>query len=281
MNRWQAARQLRKELLAGLWPDAGGGAVLAAGYVAEPGVMELFDSTKLPYIIVTPLDTTPDQERLERDLFAIFAVELVQQAWNDQDGDVGQSGLVGDGSKPRTASLGRGQLELEEPLRKALALAENASPVRWLPRVGATGRTDTLAGGVAGSIQRVLVEGKNLSRDRFYDPPFRVKAVMSGAGSGSVTFSWRAISERFDFVNTRIRRLAGTTAPTDPLGGDGSSAVVDSALTGAASLTVAGIPTGTQTFTWFTGCDELHATPATVGRYSSQRSSCSFTLAVT
>lgn len=265
MDRLQIARYLKSRLLGILWPVAGGLAILKAGYVSD-GLVEQFYKGGVPYCVVRPGRVTPDPELPhQRASSEVFEVAICHDAFaNAAPGILGNTSLESWPGADLTKSDQRGQGDIEPqiivaglgPLEGFNACFFSVEPLEQGEVVG------KLAGAVSISVARFRVEAFEASPAPQFDAVFRAKATPTGGGGADL--AWTTPTPRHDFLNVRVRMKAGGTPPSDPLGGDGSTLVVDSTALGSVVYHQTGIAPGLTSWSAWAGFDSINTTPTSV-----------------
>lgn len=244
MNAWQSAHQLKFLLEAARWPDSPQGKVFGAVRVSRVDDERILNGDlRLPLVVIDPGAEIPDAEEglLEELSFDLNVVQAMQGQ------DAGVAALMGG---PRSGgagtSLGRGILELEEPLKQAVARLTGADGLRAVCRYSGAASSVEISGAyyIARRYQ-VTTFGHAV---RHYEAPRYLKAT---GGSGQVSLVWTLPPSRWDYQGLVLRRAAGSTAPTTASAG--TDVVVGRDAT---SITVTGLSAGVHSFALFAAYDE-------------------------
>lgn len=218
VNAWQVARQLAYRLRSRTWPDGAAENIVRTAYVSAEGLEEVALELAPPYALITigSAQTDPEAADLIRQTFDVLLVA------SGEGDEIGQRAVAGG---PRSAagqgsSLGRGLLEIEEEMMRALGLDPSGSAgeslgigLRCTHRGAAAGaKTSGLGSLVARSYALEAV----CTRRRTYHAPLRLTAT---GGVGQVTLAWALPPDRFDRRRMVVRRLAGAVAPALPTAG--------------------------------------------------------------
>lgn len=244
MNVWQAAHQLKYLLDASVWSDPPTERVFGAVRVTPVVDDRVLLDLRFPLVLIDPGDESPDaDEGMIEDVS--FELTLIQAA---EGQDPAVAALMG-GPRSRGAgsSLGRGVLELQEPLKAAVARLTGADGMRAVCRYRGASAAQEMAGMGYVVARRYRVE-VSAHAVRHYEAPRYVKAT---GGAGQVALTWTAPPSRWDFHGLVLRRAAGSTAPATPQAG--TDVPVDPTAT---SITVTGLAAGAHSFALFAAYDE-------------------------
>lgn len=257
MNTWQCCRQLQDLLLKATWPDGLAEPVFGAVRITSAPVELALGQYVPPVTLIRVASATPDVQEPGLSL-QLLDVALVVQVTGDA---LGQAALVGG---PRQAgqggSGGRGLLEVEEELKRAVAKLTGANGVRVRSRASsrALAAQDETHGYV---VFRTYTFEALLADDRDYPRPENL--VAAPQGGGNVDLTWTLQPDRFDRFEVILRRAAGGVPPATPTAGVGVP------LSGPLATSVTDSPTpGTFSYALFAGYDESSSVPAVSDRFS-------------
>lgn len=221
-------------------------------------------SSITPGVVIRAAGATPDRDHPQQ-LVARWELELIVNVPSD---GYGQGALIS-ASVVSGESPGRGVLELEEYLLKALGMVTDGTRQTLGDALGFTllgWATDFNAAAV--DEQNTVGAGVyNLTTEatvgRYYHPVRWVTAT--AASSSSVDLAWDNPAVRFDSVEVIVRRAEGDTAPATVDAGTGVS--LGSAW--AESVTDTGLSAATEySYAVFVGYDEVNEPATTSARYS-------------
>lgn len=114
-----------------------------------------------------------------------------------------------------TSSRGRGVLELEEEVSRALRQVQDTSGVRIQARRRSTPEVGQFSDFGYVALRSMMIQVR-CTDARYYHPPRRVAASNAG---GTVTITWADPPNRYDRRQVHIRRLAGSTPPASATAG--------------------------------------------------------------
>ncbi len=273
MNSWQVSRQIQYLLLNQDWTGGSNDVFGAGSVIVTAGLPEQFSSTlRYPCAIITPGAAQPDPYGEEPDIIIQpFTVRLIAIAPGDQSG---QKSLIGGNVPDRTASEGRGLLECEEELIKAVGMLTNGAGV-------------AIANLAAGAVQPALDANRRYitwrdytfnaycTTQRYYHPPTGFTAT--DATGGDASLSWQLPPDRFDRYEIVVRRASGSQAPGLPT--QGTAVTLASVL----ATSVTDSPgAGTFSYSIWAGFDESGAaTLASSDNYSKLEAYTQRTVTVT
>lgn len=254
MNTQQVCRQIQYLLLNQDW-TGGSNDVFGSGCVViTAGLPERFSHhLRYPAAIITPGAAQPDQYGEEPDIIVQpITIRAITLAPGDESG---QKSLIGGNIPDRTASEGRGLLEVEEELMRAISTLNHDAGIR-VAHMG------------TGAVQPALDDqSRYISwRDydfrayctsrRFYHPPTGFTAT--DATGGDASLSWQLPPDRFDRYQIVVRRASGSVAPALPTEGTGVTLASDLATSVTDSPGA-----GTYSYAVFCGYDESGASTLT------------------
>lgn len=254
MNGWQVAKQLKHILAAATWPDSPGNPVFGKVLVSVAPNKDSIGQLRFPFALVVPTSSTADEEEPSLEVQS-FSVRIIQRVASDPWGEAALIGGPRGGGQG--ASGGRGIMELEEELLKAIKNLDRTNGVRlrvqWRGAVGAA--QDEEVGYVA--IREYQLEAW-VTTDRHYPAPTRLSGTTPGGGT--TVLSWTLPASRYDRKELVLRRAAGATPPATVTSGTGVTV-------GALATTVSDTPGAAQfSYSLFMGYDELGS--GSVDRYS-------------
>lgn len=228
MSPWQAIREIRRVLLAAVYPA--GGAVFT-DVIASDAPVERVVGYELTYpvAIVRSIAEKTDAKH-EGIVHTDLEVVCVQRLADTTADRAGQTALIGDG-------VTRGVLEAAERAKIELGKLNRQNGISVLMRSVRQSRVGEIKGALvrtaAAIPQRVgtavtaqsappfswasLAFEAVLTAARTYEPASGVDSVNLGAGSARIT--WTDPPNRFDRLDVQIRRAAGPTPPAT--GADG------------------------------------------------------------
>lgn len=211
MNVWQVAKQLRYILRSADWPG-NGDPVFGAVHVTNGLAEEEYALLKMPGCLISIGDSVSDAEDPD------YVIQNFMVSWMCQvAGDVrGESPLLG-ASRPsgNTSSRGRGVLEIEEEVSRALRQMQDSVGVRLLGRRRSTPEVGLFSDFGYVALRSMMVEVK-CTDARYYHPP---RDVVATAGGGNVTVTWTDPPDRYDRRRLRLRRSNSATPPSDESSG--------------------------------------------------------------
>lgn len=248
MNPWQVAQQIQYKLELATWPDGNTELVFGTNgvYVTASLGEDAVDRIRLPSVFIVPSTATPDDDAPEL-LTQEFEVTLVAHSNSDA---VGEHVLIGG---PRSggagSSKGRGLLELEEELLKAIGQLNDTGGVSIKLTHASSVEVENVDGmGFIGV--KVYSFDARCQRERYYHPALRLTGT--GVTGGDASLTWALPPARWDFNQLTLRRASGSTAPASATAG---TAVSLSAPTTDTSHTDSP-GSGTFSYSLFAGYDE-------------------------
>lgn len=215
MNPWQLSKQLRYLLRARTWNISGGGLVFGSVHITNRLPKDAYKTLRLPFCLISVGDAEPDPQHpgyvLQR-----FGFTYCSQVAGDK---LGEFALIGGAlSGGRTRSPGKGLLEVEEELDRAIEKLQEDSGVKIWSKWTSEGESGLMEGHGYVALRTKVITARCTSR-RYYHPPLRVQAT----GGGPITITWADPPARWDSVSTggiMIRKNVGATFPTSPTDGD-------------------------------------------------------------
>lgn len=257
MNQWQAARQLRYLLEAMRWPDGDQKRVISKAHITAGPPDDMLSSLRPPFCLISVQPVEPDDEEPELEA-AGFDVIVVCQA---DGGEGNQNALIGaNRTGGQGASEGRGLLEIEEEVKKAIAKLTGANGLR-----AAILGTGGLAAERLENASYVVARRYSVrcwcTVRRHYEAPNYVAAT---GGVGQIVVTWVNPPTRWDSLLPIVRYASGATPPASATAGTGVSGLTSS----SATTTITGLSAGTYSVAVFWSYDETGAGSAE--RYSSQ-----------
>lgn len=258
MNTWQVVQQLKKLLTDQKWP--GGVAddtVVFGGVHITPAPKErAFDKFQFPVALINPTDATVDPQHGEETNLIDQRIEIT--VIQSQAGDfaaMGETTLIGSHRTSDENSDGRGLLEIEEELFRAVGLLSAINGVRIVHRASSF-VTPILDEDLPFIILRDYLFECLTSTERSYIEPDRLAGTV--LGGGAVDLTWLNPPDRYDLFKVELWRKPGTSAPTAP--GDGTEVPLGGDLVEAVSDT--GIAPGDTSWSLFAWYDDYSETPS-------------------
>lgn len=242
MNTRQVCMQLAYLLRAQTWSSElvfGAESVLVSLNPDE----EFLRHARKPLAVISPGTYTADDEEPE----LITRQIRVTLYHSHSGGDGGQALMIGANRASTDTSLGRGLLDLEEPLANAIRHLNEIDGISVYSKMGGGGDSAYIDGGpwyasMAHDFEVVTTMSP-------YHPP--IANLQSTNLDSQVDLAWE-LPDRFDRVPVVIRHAAGSTAPATITDGNAvnnaSLTASDNAITGI----IPGAPVpGTHSFTVF------------------------------
>jgi hypothetical protein len=246
VNTWQVLRQAKSILEAAVWPGASGGVVFGAVKVTPGALADRIAQLRMPLVQIKPTSSTTDPEEpglITQNLDCQLAIRMAADAW-------GEAALLGGPrGAQQTGSSGRGLLEVEEELLRALKSLQEVNGVRLklLSKSAVAATLDPAQQYVAFRDYSFEIW---TTAERSYEEPTRFTGV--DATGGQATLAWTLPASRFDLREVILRRAAGATPPATPTAGTGVT---------LASLLATGVTdspgAGTFSYSLFAGYDEF------------------------
>lgn len=227
MNPWQMAQQIKAELQAVAWPGGSQDPVfgtyrvfVTAGTPSEETIPPGF-----PFAMVILEGYEPDDEHPEllTQRFRVFAVAEVA-------GDpLGEHAVIGSSVSELGVSAGRGIAEIVERVRSSVQDLTGADGAHVQLGASSGPTTETIGRGRHIVAQDVPLQAWCLSA-LYYSPPQQLTHT-------GTAFNWQGAhcSDRFDFLQYKLVRKAGSSPSTDPSDGTLLYTGTTASFTGAAT----------------------------------------------
>lgn len=272
MNRWQIAQQARYQLREAVW-EGSVTKVFAPGSVLVTAKPQAKAAAGLimPAAFVRPMNATADPEGNEEPGLwrGNFNIALFVAVPGDM---FGEAQMIGAHRQGQTDSDGRGILELEEELLRAVELLNRIDGVSIQFKAAAAPEPQ-IVDGLGYALWVDYGFEADFTRARQYHTAENF--IGADAGSGNASLTWDVPPDRFDRYEVVLRRAAGSTAPASATAGTGVT------LASVLATSVTDDPgAGTFSYALFGGYDEFKPDKA-VGDLASDRFSDSRTLTVT
>lgn len=213
---------------------------------------------RFPFAAIVPQDgaADPDEPKIWT---TTLEVTILAQVASDTWGEavlIGGPRAGGQGS-----SQGRGLVELEEELRKAIRFLDSTNSVK-IRAIGKSAVAAVVAEDLGGYVASRAYRYEVLTTDeRSYPAPTRFTAV--DATGGDADLAWTLPPDRYDRHALVLRRAAGAVPPATPTAGT-------DVPVGALVTTLTDSPgAGEFSYALFMGYDELNTPTSAADRFSS------------
>lgn len=261
MNRWQICEQLKYLLRKRKWEDDSGNEKVFNAFTTGGVPRSAWADIPTPFCIIQPKTGKADPE--DPNLWDYrFKFVIIAEVEGDSLGEFAMMGGARTGGQG--SSDGRGLLELEEELFKALNLLSTDLGIEYQAKNAdiEDSINDAELGYMALGTYNYDIRGASF---RYYHPVTRLLGV--DATGGNCTLTWQLPPDRYDRRSIIVRRAAGSTAPATPSAGTGISLSSDLA-TSKTDNPGAGVFSYAVFAAYLENSDEKPPTSGTPDRYS-------------
>ncbi len=251
MNSWQVLNQIKYLLQQARWE--GTSTVIFAPesvkVVGSDSDVDAIDARPvLPMALIVPESGTADPQHGEESGYMARNISIVLVTRNEND-RLGMAGIMGANREGISDSRGRGVLEFEGELFRAIKQLVINSGVNIAFKGNGSSATRKDADDIAYAIQEYQFEAFCTTALEYF--PGRKLAAQPR--TGEVSLSWAVPPARYDRYRMVLRRAAGSTAPTSISSGTG----VTLASAMATSVVDSGLAAGTYSYALFCTYDDM------------------------